>query len=552
MKNICLGKMFKKCTYIFLWMCIGVGIVLHVTPYLFHRSLWIDEALLVSSICTRSFSELFASPLDWGQSAPIGWLLIVKVLTVIGGTSETILRIWSLVTALACICFIYLLLKDKVATHYTLFFTAVFALSDRYIYYANEAKPYMSDNFCCLVVLFIWQKYQEKKLPLVQMVLFYAVLIWFSFPAVFFVAACMIIVCFQFFRNLIKQKGRNNLKNNLWNLGRCAIVLVSFFLNYIFWLSKTSDNVASVDYWNLLRFPLIPMSLSDIKLIVIMGRQFLAFYPVYIAALFCFLFLIYVAAVLSNRCDKSNIVVPFLVSLILLFIASYCGFYPIQDRLVQVYAIMLLVISAYACNEIEISYISIYAAVAEKRQPWILIFYYGILIGCLTIVGMHGCKNLFAQHVYKAGSEVTSNMEYLRENLTDSDAVYVFCNSIPVYTYEIGYETDYCELKDLPLDPQKYTQILPGLPYQKGKTIYGQELNTFFYQIPYSYEDKINQTAIEEDTAMILENDSVYIFTSHGSRGILELLEALKEYGTVNVVNESYYTYLYYFQREKS
>lgn len=75
----------KKYICIFLKCCIAVGVILRIVPYFYNRSLWADEAMLVSSICTRSFEELCATPLDWGQSAPIGYLYIVKILTSIGG-----------------------------------------------------------------------------------------------------------------------------------------------------------------------------------------------------------------------------------------------------------------------------------------------------------------------------------------------------------------------------------------------------------------------------------------------------------------------------------
>lgn len=533
----------KKIFCSFLLFCIGVGIILHIVPYFYNRSLWVDEAMLASSICTRTFSELVASPLDWEQSSSVGWLFIVKILTVIFGTSEIVLRIWSLITAFGCIIFIYLLMKDKVEKHYALLFTAVFSLTDRYIYYGNEVKPYMSDNLCCLLVLFIWQKYREKEIDFIKIVLIYSIIIWFSFSAVFFVAACMMIECFQIFKTLIKSKERRGI----FNLGLCAVVLVSFLLNYVFWLSKTSDNAGGVDYWYLLRFPLIPTSFLDIKLIFKMAYQFLAFYPIY-GMLFAFLSLVYIFITIKNRKDTSNLVVPFIVSILLLFVASYCRFYPIQDRLVQAYPIVLIVISAYACNEIESSYMTLKTA---QKKSWIVCFYYGVLVLCLGITGINGCKHFFARHVYQSGSEVASNVEYLNENLTDVDVIYVFRFSIPIYEYEFGYETDYKELKMLSESVSKSNESLSVLPYRKDNTIFGQNLIIHSYQVPYSYEYMINEDAIAEDANMIIENDSVYLFTSHKEWGIPELIKKLEEHGTVEIVNESHKTHLYHFVRRR-
>lgn len=534
-------RIIQKCVGMFLMLCIGVGLISHIVPYVFNRSLWIDEAMLANSICTRPLSQLVSSGLDWGQSSPVGWLFIVKLITMIFGISETALRMWSLITAFGCIALVYLLLSGKVENNYALLITAIFSLTDRYIYYSNELKPYMSDNFCCLMTLFVWQKYKEKKFSLLFVVIVFSVLIWFSFSAVFFVAACMVIECFGAINEHIRDTDNRIFKR----LGLCAVVLVSFILNYVFWLSKTSNNAGGTDYWAHLRFPL-PISLSNIVLILKMAHQFWAFYDIYIAALFIFLFLLYIIICINKKKDKSQLLVPFLISLLLLFTASFCGFYPIQDRLVQVYAIVAIIMAGYACGEIEI----FHGALGEVREiAWAKIFFYGILAGCLAIVGMGGCKNLFARHVYKSGSEVAESIKYLENNATDNDVIYVFCNSIPVYIYENEYQVSFSDLNSMPGSRNKQAPGWPELPIQLDNTIYGQSLFTFYYQVPYSYEGEDNERAIAEDAQLILENDSVYLFTSHRERGISGLIEVLEEYGTVDVVVDSYDTHLYHFNR---
>lgn len=538
MKGFFSIKKAKQYVCIFLMLCIVLGMVLHVIPYIYNRSLWLDEAMLVSSICTRSFSQLISSPLDWGQSSPIGWLFVVKLITMVFGTSVAALRIWSLISAFGCIALVFLLLYNHVGKNYALLVTAVFSLTDQYIYYSNEAKPYMSDNFCCLIALFIWQKYKDGKLTLLPVCIAFSVLIWFSFSAVFFVAACMIIECFGSIKRLIKErKNKSKERNNktIKRLATCALVLVSFILNYIFWLSKASDNAGEEDYWALLRFPLIPTSLSDIKLIIKMALQFWSFYPSYIAALFIFLFLIYVIICIKKKSDKSQLLIPFLVSLVLLLVASFCGFYPITGRLVQAYAIVVIILGGYACDEIEISHNNNLSVV--KQIDWTKIFFYGILTGCLALVGMSGCKNFFPQHVYKSRSEVAESIQYLEDNLTDHDVVYVCRYALPVYTYETGYQITYDDL-------------ISELPQTVDNTIFGQLLFTYEYQIPYEYAGEENMDAIKEDAQLILENESVYLFTSHDEHGIPELIETLEEYGEVEVVVDSYDTHLYHFIKE--
>src|SRR3954471_7110680 len=60
-----------------LLISLAVGIALRLLQYAVTRSLWLDEALLASSVLSRPVSGLL-QPLDYGQTAPTGFLLLVK------------------------------------------------------------------------------------------------------------------------------------------------------------------------------------------------------------------------------------------------------------------------------------------------------------------------------------------------------------------------------------------------------------------------------------------------------------------------------------------
>src|SRR5258707_1345114 len=81
-----------------LWVSLAItlGALLRLVLYLRNRSLWYDEALLALNILHRPFAGLFAT-LDYHQSAPIGFLVLEKLATKIGGGSEFVLRFTPLV-----------------------------------------------------------------------------------------------------------------------------------------------------------------------------------------------------------------------------------------------------------------------------------------------------------------------------------------------------------------------------------------------------------------------------------------------------------------------
>ena len=522
--------MLKKAANYKLWVTVlaltglMLGIALRIVPYFYQRSLWVDEAMLVSSVCTRGFKDLVASPLDWGQSAPIGYLYILEILSGIFGESNLIFRIWSLITAFGCLGLLYTMMRKCVSKHMALLFTAFFSLANRYIYYANEVKSYMSDNFFSLLALYLWQKYQEKKISLKWLVIAYSVIIWFSFSAVFFVAAVMMVECVS----LLKNMKKNSKKDVIRNLGLCFLVLVSFGLNYFLWLSKTSSNAGEPEYWALLSFPLIPTSMKELNLVWLLLKEFVKYVPDFAAIVLVVCFALYLLSGVKNG-DPLKICIPFCISFLLLLVASAIGFYPIQNRLVQTHCIFLFLFAAVIFDKIEKK------SEHRKGRSAVVMGVYGLIFACMILTGKDGLLHLEPESNYRSGYEVEDNMRYLKEHMTEEDYVYVWNKTIPAYTYLDGYSHDYAVKADI------------WEPYEAEQTIYGQRISEFLNEEPFSYAYELDWGAIDEDASLISSHASVYLFTSKGEAGLQELISVLEESGSVVIVNENYDTKLYHY-----
>lgn len=521
----------EKAFCAFLLLCIGVGAILHVVPYFYNRALWIDEAMLASSICTRTFGTLVTSPLDFGQSAAIGWLFIEKAISNIFGNSEVALRIFQLFSSFGCMILLYGIMRGRVKRHYALLAVAFFSLTNRFIYYGNELKPYMFDNFCCLLILFLWQNFKSQKLRQLPFVAICAVMIWCSFPAVFFVASCMVFVC-------ISEAAQFHRERKLLHLVRialCAPVLCSFVLNYVLWLKGTSDNAGGMDYWSLLRFPIVPKSAADVITIAKMAFQFFSFYgnKIFVYVL-CLLLVLWCATCIRAKNDPSDLLLPFTMSLVLLLGASHLGFYPIQDRLVQSWSIFMLVFAAFMLNAIEANFKdkTVFSGSANN-VPYLL-----VVMVFLAYTGASGCRMLFARGVYNPTSEVKSAVRYLKENLTEEDAVYVYVHAIPIFLYEFGY-------KDIPIVRSHYER-----PENDGRIFYGNLFRKGLYQKSYSYESVVDETSLQHEVCRITQFDSVYLFASHTTHEEFSpLVNELKKYGDIELVNQFLEVRLYHFIR---
>ena len=129
------------CVAIFL-----IGATFRLSQYIADRSLWLDEAKLALNIINRSFSGL-AQPLDYDQGAPLGFLFVQKLLTLLLGNADYVLRIFPLICGLFSYWAIYALAKRIFVQRAAIIAAVIlFAFSDRLIYYSSEVKQYSSDS----------------------------------------------------------------------------------------------------------------------------------------------------------------------------------------------------------------------------------------------------------------------------------------------------------------------------------------------------------------------------------------------------------------------
>lgn len=131
-----------------------MGAGLRVWQYGSNSSLWLDEAALSRNILERSARELL-DPLSYGQVAPIGFLLVQKLVVALFGPSEYALRAFALACGL-----ISLPLFARCATAFlqrgaALFAVLLFALGQPFIYFSSQAKQYAPDVAFSLLALLL-------------------------------------------------------------------------------------------------------------------------------------------------------------------------------------------------------------------------------------------------------------------------------------------------------------------------------------------------------------------------------------------------------------
>ncbi len=216
------------------WIIIGIGILLRLRQYFFNRSLWLDEALLARNIIERSFVGLL-QPLGYEQNAPVGFLLLSKLATVIGGPTSLALRFFPLVFGIISLFFFYRVARHFLRLPGTLIALTFFSLATPMVYYSTEFKQYMGDVLAALILWYFFLVAPPKSKS--RLALLGAGILWFSHASVFILAGL----------------GMGDI--SLWTYA-VPIWLASFGIDYLLFL-RYSLSLTMVNVWqgHFLLFP---------------------------------------------------------------------------------------------------------------------------------------------------------------------------------------------------------------------------------------------------------------------------------------------------------
>jgi hypothetical protein len=231
------------------------GLVLRLRQYRSGRSLWLDEAMLALNIVGRDFAGLL-KPLDYDQGAPLGFLVLEKLTITLLRNGELTLRLPSVIAGCLALVFFYLLLRRFLSPAGLLPALALFAFSERLIYYTSELKQYIFDVFvvqALLMVFLYFSPKQEQHAPpgraWIPLLLAGIVAVWFSHPSAFLLAGIGL--------TLLWQNRRNRRK--LMQVGLVVLGwLFSFSGVYLASLNALAANDFLMAYWQDYFMPMPP------------------------------------------------------------------------------------------------------------------------------------------------------------------------------------------------------------------------------------------------------------------------------------------------------
>jgi hypothetical protein len=372
--------------------------------------------MLALNIVHRSFVEL-AQPLDHGQGAPLGYLFFQKLLTVLFGNRDYVLRIFSLICGLSSIWVIYELAKHVLVERVAIFAAVLlFAVSEHVIYYASEAKQYSSDVLICLVLLLAIVCCLDRNLGRRDFALLGALgaaAPWLSHPALFTLAGAGCALSAHF---IWKRNWRNTLL-----IGCVAgFWLANFIVLYFVALRKLAANDALLAYWNHAFLPLPPW--DKWQWFVDTFRSVMS-NPIYLGDRSAIFLPIGIVSLCLRRWQLGLIL---LLPILLVLIASALHKYPFSGRLLLFLVPIVILFVAEAVGRVRSLLVTL--KLPRMGLP--------IALMALTLLAIKPSYYAF-RHLWEPRfvEETKPMMVYLSTYRREKDMVYVYYGAVPAFLY---------------------------------------------------------------------------------------------------------------------
>jgi len=132
-----------------------LGVILRIYQWAIAGSLWLDEILITRNIVALTPTELATGPLALDQVAPPGFLLAVKLATMMFGSSERALWLVPLLSGIAGLLLFARLAQRMLRGYAVVIAVALFALGLCLVRYSGEVKQYGLDATAAIALTII-------------------------------------------------------------------------------------------------------------------------------------------------------------------------------------------------------------------------------------------------------------------------------------------------------------------------------------------------------------------------------------------------------------
>ncbi|MFT3890816.1 MAG: glycosyltransferase family 39 protein [Anaerolineales bacterium] len=444
------------------WIIVVLGGLLRVRQYFSGRSLWRDEAGLALNIVGRNFAGL-TQPLGYEQGAPVGFLFLEKILTLLFGNYDYVMRLIPLVSGILSVYFFYRIAQVHIKG--ALFGTLLFAISFSLVYYSSELKQYSSDVMIVLLLVFLASRclrQEANSKDFLTLGIIGMISIWISHPAAFVLAG----IGLALFLAVITKRAFVSVK---WLFILAGMWVLSFGLEYLISLRYLAADDYLLNYWENAFMPLPPGGTR---------AWFVRTYGSFLLTTFnrtdqiislLMLILVPVGALSLLYRDKVIgiiVISPFFIALL----ASGAHKYPLWGRLTLFLVPFALLLIAEGLG-------GIYWLIA-KWNIWLARVAYALPAFVLFFLPFTGTWEAFLHP--PVSENIRPVLQYVAEHYQEEDILYVYHTSGSVFEYYAPfYELEHIDALLGRNDPAK--RIALKYFYEDAKTLKGQDRVWFIF-----------------------------------------------------------------------
>jgi hypothetical protein len=237
-------------------LLLAVGALLRGLQYAVDRALWLDEALIVRSVLDRGFAGLL-QPLEFGQTAPYGFLALERLAVMLLGTGEHALRLVPFLAGLGALFLFPAVARRYVSGPARIVALAIVALAPFLVYYASEVKQYSLDVLVAVGVLWAAAELRDRRPGAAGKAAVVGALgVWLSQPAVFMLAGAGLALM-----HVAVRDGDRRRMGTLLAVG--AAWLASFAGSYFVSRQSLADPAYMQAFWRPGFMPLPPRTAAE-------------------------------------------------------------------------------------------------------------------------------------------------------------------------------------------------------------------------------------------------------------------------------------------------
>jgi hypothetical protein len=490
----------------------------------------IDEAMLIQGVFTRNFVGIAIAPPDYSQSAPLGYLFILKFFSLILGVTTFAVRLPAVLATFGIMFFAYRIARDLIVSRIPFFYAGASVLCTVIFNYSTQAKQYSLEVMCVLLCIWLFGLYWKGKARSIHLALLFSVVVWFSFTSVLFIFGGIAVIVVV--KIIEAAKRVLSLSKAIVEVLPFFITLVSALLNLELWVLPVSAHLSDQvhEYWDKIAFPLIPTSKADIQLLIAMVKHMISpFGPGIVAVMFSVIALFFLADKRSVKFLLNKVFIGVYITLAICLVASRLGYFPMTGRIwVFIYPLCL----------IGVAYITDILPELFQNKTVLRVIVFLVCFVCVADVAR---LTMGKPYILK-NQQLSASVDYMNMNMKPGDYIFVDAFAIPQYSYLINYETMF----DYHINKNEI----------RGNTIFAALFEETIGSKPYEYVSLVMPEVFDTVVEVVSEYDSVWLLFAHSlpqedlNNAHWQFLTALKRNGIVTLAHEYAGMPLYKFERD--